>query len=137
VERGIEGYGFVDFKTGSPASDNEVAAGFDPQLPLAAFILREGGLKGHKPADTARLGYIRVKGSNNDFKSVPIGKNKTVEELVDDSIENLTKLIDRFDDAATPYESQVRSKYTNSYSDFDDLARRTEWAGMSGGEGDA
>ena len=136
VERGIEGYGFVDFKTGSPATDTEVAAGFDPQLPLAAFILREGGLKGHKPAETARLGYMRVKGSNDDFKYVPIGKKKTVEELVEDSLENLTKLIDRFDDPTTPYESQVRSKYINSWSDFDDLARRGEWAGMSGGEGD-
>lgn len=137
VERGIEGYGFVDFKTGSPAGDKEVAAGFDPQLPLAAFILREGGLKGHKPADTARLGYMRVKGSNADFKYTPIGKKKSVDELVDESIETLTKLIDRFDDPLTPYESQVRSQYTNSWSDFDDLARRAEWAGMDGGEGDA
>jgi len=136
VERGIEGYGFVDFKTGTPATDTEVSAGFDPQLPLAAFILREGGLRGHKAASTARLGYMRVKGSNNDFKYVPIGKKKTVDELVDESIETLTKLIDHFDDAATPYESQVRSKYTHNYSDFDDLARRGEWAGMSGGEGD-
>ena len=137
VERGIEGYGFVDFKTGSPAGDKEVAAGFDPQLPLAAFILREGGLKGHKPADTARLGYMRVKGSNADFKYTKIGKIKTVDELVDESVETLTKLIDRFDDPLTPYESQVRSQYTNSWSDFDDLARRGEWAGMDGGEGDA
>ncbi|MEP4052907.1 MAG: PD-(D/E)XK nuclease family protein [Litorimonas sp.] len=137
VERGRDGYGFVDFKTGSPSSDGVVAAGFDPQLPLAAFILREGGLKGHKPADTARLGYMRVKGSNNDFKYSPIGKKKTVDELVDDSIDTLSKLIDRFDDPLTPYESQVRAQYTNSWSDFDDLARRAEWAGMDGGEGDA
>lgn len=137
VERGIDGYGFVDFKTGSPASDSEVAAGFDPQLPLAAFILRAGGLKGHKPAETVRLGYMRVKGSNADFKYAPIGKKKAVDVLVDESIETLTKLIDRFDDPATPYESQVRAKYTNSWSDFDDLARRGEWAGMDGGEGDA
>ena len=137
VERGMDGYGFVDFKTGSPASDGEVAAGFDPQLPLAAFILREGGLKGHKPADTARLGYMRVKGSNNDFKYTPIGKKKSVETLVEESVETLTKLIDRFDDPVTPYESQVRAQYTNSWSDFDELARRSEWAGMDGGEGDA
>ena len=137
VERGIEGYGFVDFKTGTPASDNEVAAGFDPQLPLAAFILKAGGLSGHKSADTARLGYMRIKGSNGDFKYTPIGKKKSVEQLVDDSVETLTKLIDLYDDPATPYESQVRSKYTNSWSDFDDLARRSEWAGMDGGEGDA
>ena len=137
VERGIDGYGFVDFKTGSPAGDKEVAAGFDPQLPLAAFILREGGLKNHKPANTARLGYMRVKGSNADFKYTPIGKIKTVEELVEDSIETLQKLIDRFDDPLTPYESQVRAQYTNSWSDFDGLARRAEWAGMDGGDPDA
>ena len=137
VERGIDGYGFVDFKTGSPASDGEVAAGFDPQLPLAAFILREGGLKNHKAAGTARLGYMRVKGSNGDFKYTPIGKKKSVEELLDESVETLTKLIDRFDDPLTPYESQVRAQYTNSWSDFDELARRSEWAGMDGGEGDA
>ena len=137
VERGIDGYGFVDFKTGTPASDTEVAAGFDPQLPLAAFILRAGGLTGHKPAGTARLGYMRIKGSNDDFKYSPVGKKKSVDELVEDSIETLTKLIDRFDDPLTPYESQVRAQYTNSWSDFDELARRAEWAGMDGGEGDA
>ena len=137
VERGIDGYGFVDFKTGIPASDGEVAAGFDPQLPLAAFILREGGLKGHKPASTARLGYIRIKGSNGDFKYTPIGEKKTVEQLVDESVETLTKLIDRYDEPKTPYESQVRSKYTNSWSDFDDLARRAEWAGIDGNVSDA
>ncbi len=137
VERGIDGYGFVDFKTGNPASDAEVAAGFDPQLPLAAFILREGGLKGHKPAETSRLGYMRVKGSNGDFKYNPLGKKKPIDILLDESVETLTKLIDRFDNPLTPYESQVRSKYTNSWSDFDDLARRGEWAGMNGGEGDA
>ena len=137
VERGIEGYGFVDFKTGTPATNAEVAAGFDPQLPLAAFILRAGGLTGHKAADTARLGYLRVKGSNADFKYTPIGeKIKSVEQLVDESIETLTKLIDHYDDPDTPYESQVRSKYINSFSDFNDLARRSEWAGMEGGEPD-
>jgi ATP-dependent helicase/nuclease subunit B len=136
VEQGIEGYGFVDFKTGTPASDNEVAAGFDPQLPLAAYILRQGGLQGHPAATTARLGYMRVKGSNDGFKYASLGKKKSVEQLTDEAIENLTKLIVRFDDPNTPYQSQVRSKYTNGWSDFDDLARRGEWAGMAGGDKD-
>ena len=136
VERGIEGYGFVDFKTGTPATDTEVAAGFDPQLPLAAFIAREGGLKRQEAGQTVRLGYIQVKGTNNGFKHFPIGKKKPIDDLVNESIETLQKLIDKYDDAATPYESQVRSKFTNSYSDFDDLARRGEWAGLSGGDAD-
>jgi len=80
---------------------------------------------------------MRVKGSNADFKYSSLGKKKPVEVLLEESVETLTKLIDSFDDPSTPYESQVRSKYKNSWSDFDDLARRGEWAGMSGGEGDA
>jgi len=136
VERGIEGYGFVDFKTGIPSTNAVVEAGFDPQLPLAAFILREGGLENHKAAYTAQLSYIQVKGANAGFKHFPIGKKKTVEQLVEEAVETLTKLIDRFDDPSTPYESQVRAQYINSWSDFDDLARRGEWAGMSGGETD-
>jgi len=138
VERGIEGYGFVDFKTGEPAGDTEVAAGFDPQLPLAAFILREGGLKlkEHSKGHTVRLGYMRIKGSNADFKYVPLGKKKPIDQLVDESVETLTKLIDEFNDPEKAYESQVRSKYANSWSDFDDLARRGEWAGMNSGDAD-
>jgi len=132
VERNPEGYGFVDFKTGTPASDREVAAGFDPQLPLAAFIAQAGGLKGMKAGQTVEIGYMRVKGSRGDFEYKRIGKEKSVDELMEESIETLSKLIDRFDDPTTPYPSQVRAKFTNSWSDFDDLARRGEWAGILG-----
>lgn len=139
VEHRPDGYGFIDFKTGNPASDKEVAAGFDPQLPLAAFIAGQGGLAkkkknaGNFPSgETIRLGYMRVKGSNDGVKYTPIGKEKSIEELTEDSIENLKKLIDRFDDPTTPYQSQVRAKFANSWSDFDDLARRGEWAGILG-----
>ncbi len=132
VERNPEGYGFVDFKTGTPAGDKEVAAGFDPQLPLAAFIAQAGGLKGLKAGQTVELGYMRVKGSRGDFEYKRIGNEKSVDELMEESIETLSKLIDRFDDPTTPYQSQVRAKFTNSWSDFDDLARRGEWAGILG-----
>ena len=134
VERDPQGYGFVDFKTGSPSSDKVVAAGFDPQLPLAGLIAREGGLKGHPPAQTLELGYMRIKGSNDGFEYKPLGKEKPVDVLIDESLEILQKLIDSFDDPTTPYPSQVRAQYKNSWSDFDNLARREEWDGIEGGE---
>jgi ATP-dependent helicase/nuclease subunit B len=132
VERGPDGYGFVDFKTGTPAGDAEVAAGFDPQLPLAAWILEQGGLTGHGKATTAQLGYLQVKGSNNSFKYKPIGQKKDIETLTAEAIETLDKLIARYDDPEIGYGSQVRTKYTNSWSDFEGLARRGEWAGILG-----
>ena len=134
VEQDPQGYGFVDFKTGSPSKDKVVAAGFDPQLPLAGLIAREGGLKGFPPRQTVELGYMRIKGSNDGFEYNPLGKVKPVDTLIDESLETLQKLIDQFDDPATPYPSQVRAQYKNSWSDFDDLARREEWDGIEGGE---
>lgn len=133
VERDPQGYGFVDFKTGTPSSDKIVAAGFDPQLPLAGLIAREGGLKGFPKAQTVELGYMRIKGSNDGFEYKPLGKEKPVETLIDEALDILQKLIDSFDDPTTPYPSQVRAQYKNSWSDFDDLARREEWDGIEGG----
>lgn len=134
VERGIEGYGFIDFKTGVPSSDSTVAAGFDPQLPLAGYIAAQGGLENLPKGDTAYLGYIQVKGSGGGFSVKPIGKKKDVQTLIDDSVSDLVKLIKAFDDPDKPYQSQVRVKYTHDWSNFDDLARRGEWAGTSDGD---
>ena len=77
---------------------------------------------------------MRIKGSNDGFEYNPLGKVKPVNTLIDESLETLQKLIDSFDDPTTPYPSQVRAQYKNSWSDFDDLARREEWDGIEGGE---
>jgi len=53
----------TDYKTGAPASIDEVQAGFDPQLPLTAYVLAQGGVKGQGSADVEQLNYVRLKGS--------------------------------------------------------------------------
>jgi ATP-dependent helicase/nuclease subunit B len=138
VERSPTGYAFTDFKTGSPATVKTVAAGFDLQLPLAAWLAAQGALEGHKAGDTDQLGYVRIKGSNDDFShvlvSAPARNAATAEELAGEAIDILTKLITAYDDPDTGYPSQPRAQYTDDYGDYDDLARRDEWSAISGGE---
>ena len=140
VERMPDGtYAFTDFKTGSPSSAAVVAAGFDLQLPLAGWLAQQDALEGHGPGPTAQMGYVRIKGSNDDFKyssAVKSGKDGTsTAELITQGIAILRTLIERFDRPETGYPSQPRAQYTHDYGDYDDLARRAEWMAAGPGEG--
>lgn len=139
VERSPTGYAFSDFKTGQPSSAKTVAAGFDPQLPLAAWLAGEGALEGLPKADTEQLGYVRLKGSGDSFNhshiATPAAKSgKTVSELVEEAIFALRELIIAYDKPETGYPSQPRAQHTYDYGDYDDLARRSEWSSIVGGE---
>ena len=135
VERRPDGYSFIDHKTGDPSSVKAIEAGFDPQLPLAAFLAEKGGLEDMKAGPTSALGYLKVKGSNDGFEHREIAQNdhsklKSPQELADDAVEVLRQLIEVFDKPDTAYYSQPRAQYVNKYGDFDDLARRGEWSGL-------
>jgi ATP-dependent helicase/nuclease subunit B len=140
VEQSPTGYAFTDFKTGSPATVKTVAAGFDLQLPLAAWLAAQGAMDGHAAGETDQLGYVRIKGSNDDFShayvSAPARNAASAGELASEAMDILTKLITAYDDPDTGYPSQPRAQYTDDYGDYDDLARRDEWSAISGG-GDA
>jgi len=135
VERRPDGYSFIDHKTGNPSSVKAIEAGFDPQLPLAAFLAEKGGLEDMKAGPTSALGYLKVKGSNDGFEHREIAQNdhsklKSPQELADEAVGVLRQLIEVFDKPDTAYYSQPRAQYVNKYGDFDDLARRGEWSGL-------
>lgn len=135
IERRPDGYGVIDYKTGTPATVKVVKAGFDPQLPLTAWLLAQGGFAGLPKNDTVQLGYVRVKGSNDDFSHQVLTspENKqglSGEDYANEAFAALRELILRYDDPSTAYYSQPRVQYTHDYGEYDDLARRTEWASL-------
>ncbi len=130
----------LDYKTGTAASAKEVAAGFDPQLPLTAALARmEGTSKEFAPAEASALAYLSLSGNAKGGEEKRIDnrrdQKKSASELADEALEDLMGLIALFDDETTAYPSQPRAKYKNDYSDFDHLARRGEWA-LAAGDGE-
>lgn len=138
IEKGPNGYAATDYKTGSLSSVAVVKAGFDPQLPLTAFLLEQGAFEKLPAADTQELNYVRVKGSGTSKLFNPIAaplakKGHDVETYVDEALETLEKLIAEYDKPETPYYCQPRAQYVHDYSDYNHLARKDEWARL--GEG--
>lgn len=135
IERRPDGYGVIDYKTGTPASYKVVKAGFDPQLPLTAWLIAQGAFKDVPKGDTVQLGYVRVKGSNDDFShrhlTLPEVKDGlSAEDYAEQAFMDLRELILSYDKPDTAYYSQPRIQYSHDYSEFDDLARRAEWAAL-------
>ena len=141
IDRGPGGFAVLDYKTGSMPTAKEIWAGFDPQLPLEAAILEHSGFArgGKREQGTASsLVYVRLSGG-----STP-GEARVLEETGRRSIAaphaaadfqrramaQLQSLIAWFNTPQNPYLCQPRAKYTDSYSDYDLLARRPEWAAV-------
>ena len=120
----------IDFKTGNPPSDKEIAVGLSQQMPLQALIAGKGGYENISPASVSGLEYVA-------FKAKPdarvIGQSRalqaTPDELAKEAEEGLLRLIAAYreDDAAFLSAPRVQFvKYDNGYNR---LARRAEWAG--------
>ena len=142
IEKGPLGYAVTDYKTGAPSTVKVVQAGFDPQLPLTAYILEQGGVKGQGADKVEQLNYVRIKGSGNSHELIssltPPAKDAwPAPDYAAEAHKALSELIAAYDDPSTVYHSQPRAQYTHDYGDYDHLARRDEWARLGSASGEA
>ncbi|MDD9877057.1 MAG: double-strand break repair protein AddB [Magnetovibrio sp.] len=121
------GLAVIDYKTGQPPSDKQVAAGLAPQLPLEAAMAEAGAFDGVDPEPVANLTYMQLSGGRQP------GRDRAVKldpaEAIADAVAGLLRLTHKFEDPATPYLSQPRPMFLGRFGDYDHLARVKEWRG--------
>ncbi len=116
----------TDFKTGNPPSGKQVLTGLEPQLPLLAIIAEKGKAKSGPNAPTSELFYFGL-GSKAGATSIS-DKGGEVAPLIDDAEAGFRKLMESYLQPSQPYLSGPRVQFAAKYTDYDRLARRSEWA---------
>ncbi len=129
IDKNIDGtLNIIDYKTGHTRSANEIKSGYYPQLPLEALIAASGGFDGIPAADVSSLMYWRL-----GDKVIAIDEETA--EIMNNTKENLIRLINIFDFAETGYLSRPNPKHLDEYSKYEHLARVREWSVKDEDEG--
>lgn len=122
----------IDYKTGAPPTLNQTQT-FSPQLPLTANIVEAGGFDALGARRASGFAYIRLTGRKEDGKDDVAAHGDDAEKFVTQARDGFMSLLRHFLDPQTPYLSQPRPQYQNTYGDYDHLARRRERNAHSGG----
>ena len=133
-------FAVYDYKTGKPKTEKQIEK-FNPQITLTGLIVEQGGFENIDAASVSRLAFIRALNRSNESTDFPNNDDVEISDIdagkaIDAAHAALKELVIQFDDPATPYLSQPRPQFIDSFGAYDHLARRAEWAGESGESND-
>ena len=121
----------IDYKTGGTPSQKEIVSGLSPQLPLEAWIAQMGGFPDVEAGSISELAYWRLSGGVTPGQITSVRGD--IAGLTERARAGLQRLVDVFDDPATPYRARPRPRHAIRYGDYDHLARVAEWSASPDG----
>jgi ATP-dependent helicase/nuclease subunit B len=122
--------GILDYKTGAPPNEQEIALGFAPQLTLEAAMAAKGAFEDVPAAPVAELAHWRLSGTASGGEDKPVKGD--LAELARAAHDGLVALLQHYsrDDAAYP--ASPDPMFAARYDDYAHLAREAEWASDRG-----
>ncbi|MBI1186941.1 MAG: double-strand break repair protein AddB [Alphaproteobacteria bacterium] len=115
----------VDYKTGTPPSHDQVRTGLAPQLLLEAAMTAHGVIETAPAAAAESLVYWRFGGAEPGAFVVDLKEDASIAAQA--ALANLEALLQRYR-LGDSFLSKPHVQFLYRYGDYDQLARRSEWA---------
>ncbi len=135
VELRAGGAAILDYKTGRPPTQKEVASGRAPQLLLEAAMARAGAFHGLASTPATELTYWRLSGRDpaGEASTLYAGDPAALARAIAEAEAGLRRLVHVYDDPAIPYRAHPHAAWRPRFPAYAQLARLAEW---DGGEDD-
>jgi ATP-dependent helicase/nuclease subunit B len=137
IEKRGDGSVFImDYKTGTPPSENAVASGAAPQLPLEAVMAQEGifGKELQGPVTELRFWKLSGRSSNGADKPMFADKPERLRAAIGNAATQLPALLQKFGKENTPYLATPHPGRKTYRDPYHGVSRRGEWGGEGDGE---
>ena len=110
----------LDIKTGQAPSKKQLLDGNMPQLPLEAYMLRQGGfpIRTTSLSRTPIIQFLQLR--NNDVRLIEYDE-ETTSQMIDATVDKVTGLVNMYSAGGAGYE--YRETGDQKYKMYDDLAR--------------
>ncbi|MBS0272266.1 MAG: PD-(D/E)XK nuclease family protein [Proteobacteria bacterium] len=118
----------LDYKTGTPPSDQDVQFGFAPQLPLEGAIALKQGFEGITSTELESLQFWQLKGDRKGGQIKTLSGDPHETSLK--ALLGLERIIHLFENEQTPYPANPLPIKGLKYNDYAHLARLQEWGKM-------
>ena len=115
----------IDYKTGQPPEQNNIALGFAPQLALEAAMALAGGFEGIAGSLVDELTHWQLSGSRTGGADKQVNGDPMT--LAAEAHAGLIALVTAFSRDETPYAATPDPQYAPKYDDYAHLARNIEW----------
>jgi ATP-dependent helicase/nuclease subunit B len=116
----------IDYKTGAPPSDGDIALGFAPQLTLEAAMAAKGGFTGIAGAPVAELAHWRLTGSGDGGRVSPVKGD--LPQMAREAYDGLVLLLAHYGSDDATYPASPDPLFAPRYDDYTHLARTAEWS---------
>lgn len=124
IDRLADGTGAIyDYKSGHPPGKGQIEQRFNQQLDLAATILAAGGFKEVPPLPPSRGAYIGLTGGREGGREQVVDGFEDLDAYRDDLVRLLAAYL-----GGAPWVSRSRPELLSYESDYDHLARTSEWS---------
>ncbi len=129
IELGRDGLATViDYKTGAPPGDKEIAVGFAPQLTLEAAMLSRGAFAEIGPLQADGAIYLKLGGADGGRVRRIKVEDGSFTELAEQHFAGLNTMLNGYCDPGRGYLSRPFPKFVAKGTDYDHLARVAEWS---------
>ena len=122
----------IDYKTGEPPKDEEIALGFAPQLTLEAAMAAKGAFPGIPAAPVSELAHWRLTGSGDGGRISDVKGD--LPELARAAYDGLVALLAYYGGADATYPASPDPHFAPRFDDYRHLARNAEWSSDQRGE---
>ncbi len=129
-------YAVIDYKSAGEYKKSAMTSGAQPQLPLEALIIEQGGFETLLAGAVGYVGYWKLTGGRKGIELIALKNEDGLREVIESTAQGFRDLLETYAHPGTPFACRPDPSRVPRFDDYKQLSRFDEWAHDEDNEGE-